>query len=57
MAFTCLMNMYTEYQDEERWISLQNALITEKIKINQTHRALDDCFACLELIKALANKQ
>lgn len=57
MAFTCLMNMYTEYENEERWISLQDALFIERIKINQSHRALDDCIACLELIRTLAKKQ
>ena len=56
LVFNCLMNLYTEYLGEERWVSLADALHVEKIKINQKHRAIDDCFACLELIKVLANK-
>lgn len=52
----CLMNLYMNYVDSERWVSLQNALIWEDIDTIQDHSALGDCLCCLELIKTIANR-
>lgn len=51
----CLMYMFGRYADSERWISLQNVMNMQGIKINQEHRAKSDCFCCLELIKSVIN--
>lgn len=53
----CLMNLYMEYIDSERWVSLSNALKYEKIDIIQNHRALGDCLCCLELIKKIVEER
>lgn len=52
----CLMNLYMNYVDSERWIGLQRAMDYEGIDIIQDHSALGDCLCCLELIKKIANK-
>lgn len=49
----CLMNLYMNYINSDRWIGLQEALDYEGIKIEQNHRALGDCYCCLELIKKI----
>lgn len=49
----CLMNMYMNYIDSERWVSLANAMQYEGVNIVQNHRALGDCLCCLELIKKI----
>lgn len=50
----CLMNLYSEYIDSKRWVSLENAYLTEVGDIKQSHRALSDCIMCIELIKTIA---
>ena len=47
------MNLYMNYINSDRWIGLQEALDYEGIKIEQNHRALGDCYCCLELIKKI----
>lgn len=49
----CLMHLYMEYQNYDRWISLSNALEWEGINITQDHSALGDCLCCLELLKSI----
>lgn len=52
----CLMNLYMNYIDSDRWVSLQNALFSENVNTVQDHSALGDCLCCLELIKPIANR-
>lgn len=52
----CIMKLYADFKNSERWISLQNALDYEDIEIYQNHRALGDCKCVLELIKKIANR-
>lgn len=52
----CLMRLYSEYIEYDRWISLQKAYEMEVGDIIQTHRALGDCRMCLEIIKSIANR-
>lgn len=47
----CLMEMYMNYCNSERWIGLQRAMEYEDIDIIQDHSAYGDCLCCLELIK------
>ncbi|PFX91316.1 hypothetical protein COL41_25915 [Bacillus mycoides] len=49
---TCIMEMYADYVDSKRWISLSDAT-----KLTIKHRAAADCFAVLELLQQLKNKQ
>lgn len=49
----CLMNLYMDYIDTDRWVGLQRALDYEGIEIEQNHRALGDCYCCLELLKKM----
>ncbi|SCB00371.1 Protein of unknown function [Bacillus mycoides] len=49
---TCIMEMYADYVDSKRWISLSVAT-----KLTIKHRAAADCFAVLELLQQLKNKQ
>lgn len=53
----CLMNLYMNYLDSDRWIGLQRALEYEDINIVQDHRALGDCYCCLKLIKKIGYKE
>lgn len=52
----CIMKFYQNYQQDRRWTSLSNACWEMGVKIEQNHRATDDCRMVLELIKAIANK-
>lgn len=50
----CLMNLYMQLCNSERWISLSNAMLFEDVEEIQNHRALGDCQCCLALIKKIA---
>lgn len=52
----CLMSLYMDYVNSDRWIGLQRAMDYEEVDIIQDHSALGDCLCCLELIKKIANK-
>lgn len=52
----CLMNAYMNYRNASFFYSLQGALMSEGINIKQNHRAVDDAFCCLNLIKKIASK-
>lgn len=49
---TCIMEMYADYVDSKRWISLSDAT-----ELTIKHRAAADCFAVLELLQQLKNNQ
>lgn len=49
----CLMNLYMEYVNSDKRISLTNAMKYEKVKLIQDHSAKGDCICCLELMKAI----
>lgn len=51
----CVMNLYADFRNSDRWISLQNALEYEDVEIVQDHRALGDCRCVLNLIKKIVN--
>ncbi|MEG0775460.1 3'-5' exonuclease [Clostridium sp.] len=53
----CLMRDYMGYMDSEKYISLSKAMYYEDVENVQVHRALGDCYCCLELIKAIAYKK
>lgn len=53
----CIMKLYSEYIDYNRWVSLENAYGVEVGDIVQSHRALSDCHMVLELIKSIANRK
>lgn len=53
----CLMNLYMEYQDHDRWISLTNAMSFEGVDMIQDHSAIGDCQCCLEVLKAINNNE
>lgn len=50
--FTCIMEMYADYVDSKRWISLSDAT-----ELTIKHRATSDCFSVLELLQKLKNSQ
>lgn len=52
----CLMNTYMNYKKYSFFCSLQWALMSENIDTKQRHRAIDDAFCCLGLIKKIASK-
>ena len=47
------MNLYMEYVNSDKRISLRNAMKYEKVKLIQDHSAKGDCICCLELMKAI----
>lgn len=50
----CIMDIYSQYCQSERWISLTNALHNEGVGGGQNHRAASDCRLCAALIKSIA---
>lgn len=53
IKWKCLMELYMNYVDSERYVSLARAMDYEGVVNVQDHRALGDCCCCLELIKAI----
>lgn len=53
----CLMNLYSDYIEYDRWISLEKAYMTEVGDITQSHRSRGDCGLCLELIESISNRK
>lgn len=51
----CLMELYKDYCNSDRWIGLQKAMESEGINIIQDHSAYGDCLCCLELIKKITS--
>jgi DNA polymerase-3 subunit epsilon len=49
---TCIMKMYADFIDSNRWISLSDAT-----ELTIKHRSASDCFAVLELLQQLKNSQ
>lgn len=50
----CMMHLYMDYINSDRWIGLQRAMDCEGVNIHQDHSAIGDCKCVLELIKAIA---
>ncbi|WP_343009698.1 3'-5' exonuclease [Clostridium celatum] len=50
----CMMYLYMDYINSDRWIGLQRAMDYEGVNIHQDHSAIGDCRCVLELIKAIA---
>ena len=51
----CMMYLYMDYIDSERWVGLQRAMEYEGIDIIQEHNVYGDCICVLELIKKITN--
>ena len=52
----CMMNLYMDYINSDRWVGLQRAMKYEGIDIVQEHSAFGDCKCVLELIKKIAEE-
>lgn len=52
----CIMRLYSEYIDSNRWVSLEKAYEMEVGDIIQSHRSIADCKMSLEIIKAIAER-
>ena len=52
----CMMNLYMDYINSDRWVGLQRAMEYEGIDIVQDHSAFGDCKCVLELIKKIAEE-
>lgn len=52
----CMMNLYMDYINSDRWVGLQRAMEYEGIDIIQDHSAFGDCICVLELIKKIAEE-
>lgn len=50
----CMMYLYMDYINSDRWVGLQRAMEYEGIDIVQDHSAFGDCICVLELIKQIA---
>lgn len=50
----CMMYLYMDYINSDRWVGLQRAMEYEGIDIVQDHSAFGDCICLLELIKQIA---
>ena len=52
----CMMNLYMNYINSDRWVGLQRAMEYEGIDIVQDHSAFGDSICILELIKKIAEE-
>jgi DNA polymerase III subunit epsilon len=56
MTFYCAMREYTRYGNFQKWARLTEACAHQGVDFQQSHRALWDTLATLEIIRALAKK-
>lgn len=52
----CIMELFKDYINSSRWVSLSNALYHMDIKHDNFHNSLDDCFATLKLLNCIKNR-